>query len=73
MFNKAIKGKRAKHTYDIQAGDFVEVTIVGKFDGHSVTTFKESYFNMPAGTQQLDPDVTVTKYEQKKGKHGIYE
>ena len=70
---KKLKARRGNHTYDINAGDYVEVTIVGMFDGHSVRTIKDSYFNLPAGTQQLDPDVMVTKYEQKKGKHGIYE
>jgi hypothetical protein len=70
---KQLKARRGNHTYDVAAGDYVELTIVGRFDGNKVSTMKESYFYLPAGNRQVDPDVMVTKYEQKKGKHGIYE
>jgi hypothetical protein len=45
--------------YDIQPGDTVELTLRGVFDGRQIQTAGYSFFELGAGTRQVDPDVWV--------------
>jgi hypothetical protein len=73
MLKPKTRYKREAAEYNVQAGDIVELTLIGRFDGATVKTITGSKFLLPQGTRQIDPDVLMTKFEQKKGRHGIYE
>lgn len=62
------KKKKPKAVYyNIAPGDLVELTIVGRWDGHQVSTPGNSYFSCGAGTRQVDPDVWIRSIEEEYG------
>jgi hypothetical protein len=50
--------------FDILPGQLVTVTITGTWDGRQVSTPHNSYFQLPAGRRQTDPDVWVAPVKE---------
>lgn len=49
--------------YPIELGQKVTLTITGYWDGQRIYTPRDSYFHLPAGLRQTDPDVWVEPCE----------
>jgi len=65
MFWRLKKHQESKSVaFDIEDGDFVELTLRGYYANGSIHTMSNSYFDLPAGKLQTDPDVFVKRIEE---------
>lgn len=64
MFGRKKKIAPEPTYFDIEDGDFVELTLRGYYERGSIHTLGYSFFDLPSDKRQTDPDVFVKRIEE---------